>query len=50
MGKFFAERVLLEQAFVKDGDRTITDLLQATIQKTGENITIRQFARYRIGE
>lgn len=48
--KYFAESCLLEQAFVKDNDRTIKDLLNAIITKVGENITIKRFARYMLGQ
>ncbi len=48
--KFFAENVLLEQAYIRDPEKTIKDYLTETIAKLGENITIRRFARFRIGE
>jgi elongation factor Ts len=48
--KYYSEVCLLEQPYVKDPDRTIQDLLTETIAKIGENITIKQFARFRIGE
>lgn len=48
--KFFAEAVLLEQAFVKDTDVTIADLITRNIAKIGENIRIRRFVRYELGE
>jgi len=48
--KFYAEACLMEQPFVKDNDRTISDLLTETIAKLGENIQIRRFVRYRLGE
>jgi elongation factor Ts len=50
MEKFYAEACLLEQPFVKDNDRTITDLLTETIAKIGENIKIRRFIRFRLGD
>ena len=50
MEKFFSEICLLEQPFVKDNDRTIADLVTEIIAKLGENINIRRFARYRLGE
>jgi len=50
MNKFFAEACLLEQPFVKNPDITIQDLLNEMIAKTGENIVIRRFARYQLGE
>ncbi len=48
--KFFAENVLLEQAYIRDPEKTIKDYLTEVIAKLGENITIRRFARFRIGE
>ena len=48
--KFYAESCLLEQAFVKDPERTINDLLQESISKIGENIVVKRFTRYRLGE
>jgi elongation factor Ts len=48
--KFFAESCLMEQAFVKDNEKTIADLLNDMIAKIGENLEIKRFARYRLGE
>ena len=48
--KFFAEAVLLEQPFVKDGDTTIGQLITAKIAKIGENIKVRRFSRFKLGE
>jgi elongation factor Ts len=48
--KFFAEQCLLEQAYIKNPDMTVKDLIYATIAKVGENITVRRFARYQVGE
>ncbi len=50
LGKWYAENVLLEQPFVKDPDRTVQELLNDTITKTGENIVIQRFARFVVGE
>ncbi|MFN0151026.1 MAG: translation elongation factor Ts [bacterium] len=50
MEKFFSETCLEEQAFVKDPDKTIKALVTETVAKLGENITIRRFARFRLGE
>jgi elongation factor Ts len=49
MEKFYTESVLLDQAYVKDPDKSINDLLTETIAKLGENVTIRGFARFKIG-
>jgi elongation factor Ts len=48
--KYYKEVVLLEQQFVKDPDKTIQDMVNEKIAKIGENITIKRFARFRIGE
>lgn len=48
--KFFQEVCLLEQSFVKDPDTTVKELLTATIAKLGENISIKRFARFKVGE
>jgi elongation factor Ts len=48
--KYYSEVCLLEQAYVKDMDITIQQLLTETIAKVGENISIKRFARFRIGE
>lgn len=49
LDKFYSEVTLLEQAYVKDPDKTINDLLTETISKVGENVTIKRFARFQIG-
>jgi elongation factor Ts len=48
--KFYSEACLLEQAFVKNPDITVQDLLNETMAKTGENIVVRRFARFQLGE
>ena len=48
--KYYQEVVLMEQAFVKDPDKTIQDLHSDLVAKCGENITIRRFARFVLGE
>jgi elongation factor Ts len=48
--KYFQEVVLLEQPFIKDQDITVKDLLTVAISKLGENIVIKRFTRYRLGE
>jgi elongation factor Ts len=50
MERFFSEVCLLEQTYVRDSDLTIKELLEAMIAKVGENITIRRFARFQLGE
>jgi len=48
--KFYAETVLLEQPFVKDNDKTVEELVKEIIAALGENIQIKRFARFRLGE
>lgn len=48
--KYYKEVCLLEQAFVKNPDITIGELLTEKISKIGENINIRRFARFEVGE
>ena len=50
LNKYFEEAVLLDQPFVKDPAKTINELLTEKIAKTGERITVRRFARYKMGE
>lgn len=48
--KYYKDVVLMEQDFVKDSSKTITQILNETVLKTGEKITIRRFTRYEMGE
>lgn len=48
--KLYKEQCLLEQPFVKDEERTVNDLVQAAISVLGENIVVRRFTRYELGE
>jgi elongation factor Ts len=50
LNKFYEEAVLLDQPFVKDPAKTINDLIQEKTAQTGERISIRRFARYKMGE
>lgn len=50
MEKFYGEACLLEQAFIKDPNITVQDLVSAKIAKLGENIRVNRFARFKIGE
>ncbi len=50
LNKFYEEIVLLEQPFVKDPTKTIGDLVTEKISAIKENITIRRFTRYKMGE
>jgi elongation factor Ts len=48
--KFIQEIVLLEQTFIRDSGKTIRDLIHEAVAKVGENITIRRFERYHLGD
>ncbi len=50
MEKFYEENCLYEQHFIKDESLSIKDLVDAAIAKLGENITIRRFERFKVGE
>jgi elongation factor Ts len=50
LNKFYEEFCLLEQSFIKDPDKTIQTLLQEKIATIGENISIRRFVRFELGE
>ena len=50
LSKFFQENCLMEQAYIKDSDKKITDLMTETIATLGENITISKFTRFAVGE
>jgi len=48
--KFYAQNCLLEQGFVKDPSKTIKEYVNETILRIGENINIKRFTRYELGE
>ncbi|MFQ5682624.1 MAG: translation elongation factor Ts [Candidatus Binatia bacterium] len=50
MERFYSEVCLLEQAFIKDPDRKVGDLIQDTAARLGENIQVSRFVRYHLGE
>ncbi len=50
IAKYYKEVCLLEQPFIKDPDKTVDDLLKEKIAKIGENLSIRRFARFEVGE
>ncbi|MFE5319570.1 translation elongation factor Ts [Paenibacillus sp. NPDC056579] len=50
LGKYYEEYCLMEQPFVKDPDKTIGQLVNEKVATIGENITIRRFARFELGE
>ena len=50
MKKFFEENCLLNQPYVRDNDKTIEDLIKESIAKIGENIVLKRFVRFVLGE
>jgi elongation factor Ts len=50
LNKFYEETVLLDQPFVKDPSKSVSELVSDKVAKTGEKITIRRFTRYKMGE
>jgi len=50
MEKFYAEAVLLEQPFIKNTDLTVGQMVAEKVGKIGENIQVRRFSRFRLGE
>ena len=50
LSKFFQENCLMEQAYIKDSEKKINDLMTETIATLGENITINRFTRFAVGE
>lgn len=48
--RFFKEACLLEQPFIKDTDKTVEDLIKENIATMGENMSVRRFVRYEMGE
>src|SRR5215470_11618654 len=48
--KFFADMCLLEQAFIKEPQRTVSEILTEAIARIGENLVVRRFARFQLGE
>ncbi len=50
LDKFYSTVCLLEQGFIKNPDQTINDLVKSKIAELGENIVVRRFTRYLVGE
>ena len=50
MEKYYGEFVLLEQPFVKDSDKTVGQMITEKVAKIGENIQVRRFVRFKLGE
>ena len=49
LNSFYEERALLEQKFVRDGSKTIGDMVKEIAAKTGENVQVRRFVRFQLG-
>ncbi len=50
MERFYSEVCLLEQSFIKDPDKKVADIMNEAVARLGENIQVRRFARYHLGE
>src|SRR6201987_5006098 len=50
MGKFYEEVCLLDQPFIKDQAQTIAQIISFRVAKLGENISVRRFARFKVGD
>ncbi len=50
LNKFFKDNCLMQQPFVKDPEKTVADLLNELIAKIGENLSIKRFVRFQVGE
>ncbi|HET7226289.1 MAG TPA: translation elongation factor Ts [Candidatus Eisenbacteria bacterium] len=50
LDKFYAEICLLEQAFIRDDSKTVGELVKEASARTGENIVVRRFSRFRLGQ
>ncbi len=50
LGRFYSEVCLLEQPYIRDDKRTVADLVSEAAAKTGENIVVRRFTRFRLGQ
>jgi elongation factor Ts len=48
--KYYKEACLMEQPYIKDPDKSVQELVHETIAKIGENISVRRFTRYEVGE
>src|SRR5438874_1771297 len=50
LGKFYEEFCLLDQPFIKDQTQTIAQIIATKVAKLGENISVRRFARFKVGD
>ncbi len=48
--KFFESVCLMDQVYIKDGDKTVKDIVDSVIAKVGENISVKRFVRFQLGE
>jgi len=48
--KFYSETCLLEQPFIREPGKTIDQIVKEVVARTGENIVVRRFARFQVGE
>jgi elongation factor Ts len=48
--RYYKDVCLLEQPFIKQSDRTVKDVVQEAVARLGENVTVRRFARFQLGE
>jgi len=48
--KWYQEVCLLDQAYIKDPDRKVSDVINEAVQRLGENVVVRRFVRYEVGE
>ena len=50
VGKYYSDVCLLEQAFVKDGDKKVGDLVESVAKDLGDEVKVTRFARFAVGE
>jgi elongation factor Ts len=50
LDRYLKDVCLLEQPFIKQSDRTVNDVVQEAVARLGENVTVRRFARFQLGE
>jgi elongation factor Ts len=50
VNKLLDEKVLMRQVYIRDGEKTVQDVVNAVIAKLGENISVRRFERWELGE
>lgn len=50
MERYYSEICLMEQSFIKDPDKNVSDVMNDAVARLGENIQVRRFARYHLGE